>query len=308
MTHPNLVQLDELPELVIDNGDLRGRRTRVGPAAGAVRAGLSRYRLNAGERAMPVHVHADEEDLFYVLRGSGLSWQGGRTYRVAEGDLLVHHPRGAPHTIAGGDGGLDVLAFGSGSDTGMTWLPRARAWWMGPHWLPDDAPNPLAREAAAGPLELPPPEPGRPPHSASLAATAPLRTDRPGYRETYRRLADAAGSVACGLNHCTLEPGQQSAPPHWHSLEEECFVVLAGEGEALLDDATFPLRAGSVLWRPPYSGVAHALRAGAAGLTYLAIGTRRHGDFVYYPRSGKLNLGGGLVFRVELVDYWDGEA
>ena len=40
--HPNIVALDELAEQVIDNGDLRGRRTRVGAAAGALRAGLSR--------------------------------------------------------------------------------------------------------------------------------------------------------------------------------------------------------------------------------------------------------------------------
>jgi uncharacterized cupin superfamily protein len=307
--HPNIVHLDEVEQQVIEDGDLRGRRARVGAAAGARRAGLSRYLLGPGERAMPVHVHADEEEVFYVLAGSGLSWQDGWTYRVQAGDVLVHPPQGAAHALVGGDDGLDVLAFGTGSDMGMTWLPRARAWWMGPHWLPDDAPNPFAREAAAGPLELPDPEPGRPPHSAVLADTPAERTETPGYRETYRALAAAAGSSLCGLNYCELEPGQQGCPQHVHSAEEECYVVLAGEGEALLGDETYPLRAGSVVWRPPASGVAHAVRAGAETMTYLVFGTRRPGEWVYYPRSKKVNLrgSGGAIFRVEPLAYLDGE-
>ena len=63
-------------------------------AAGAPSAsGLSRYRIAAGERAMPVHVHADEEELFYVLGGEGLSWQDGRAYAVRAGDCILHRPR-----------------------------------------------------------------------------------------------------------------------------------------------------------------------------------------------------------------------
>jgi uncharacterized cupin superfamily protein len=305
--HPNIVHLDEVEEQIIDDGDLQGRRTRFGPAAGGARVGLSRYRLRAGERAMPVHVHADEEEVFFVLAGSGLSWQDGWTYRVQEGDVLVHPPQGAAHTIVGGEGGLDVLAFGTGSDTGMTWLPRARAWWMGPHWLPDDAPNPFAREAAAGPLEVPEPEPGRPPHSASLADTSSDRTQMSGYHETYRALAAAAGSSRCGLNHCELEPGQQGSPTHIHSAEEEVYIVLAGSGEALLGEETQPLRPGSVLWCPPAGRVGHAVRAGTEGMTYLVYGTRCPGEWVYYPRSRKVSLRGGVMFRVEPVEYLDGE-
>jgi hypothetical protein len=53
--------------------------------------------------------------------------------------------------------------------------------------------------------------------------------------------------------------------------------------------------------------LAHMLRAGDEGLTYLAYGTRVAGEIVYYPRSRKAWLGRVLV-RVDLVeDYWDGE-
>jgi hypothetical protein len=53
--------------------------------------------------------------------------------------------------------------------------------------------------------------------------------------------------------------------------------------------------------------LAHALRAGQEGMTYLAYGTRDTGEIVYYPRSKKAWLGRVLV-RVEMVeDYWEGE-
>ena len=112
---------------------------------------------------MPVHVHGDEEELFYVLAGEGLSWQDGRTYAVRQGDCILHRPGAEAHTIAGAGEGLDVLAFGSGSDTGVTWLPRAGAWWLEPRWLPAGGPDPFAAEAAAAPLELPAPQPDHPP-------------------------------------------------------------------------------------------------------------------------------------------------
>lgn len=307
--HPNLVHAGDVESLDLARGPLAGRRQRLGVAAGAVRAGLSRYVLAPGERPMPVHVHADEEELFYVIAGAGLSWQDGRAWRVQAGDLLVHLPQGAAHAIVAGEQGMEVLAFGTGSDTGMTWLPRAQAWWMGPRWLPDDGPSPFAREAQAGPLELPEPEPGPAPLSARLDDVAEQRTERAGYRERYRDLGRAAGSVACGVSHAVLERGQLSCPPHWHQLEEECFYVLAGEGEALLGDGLepHPLRAGSLLWRPPASGIAHALRGGPDGLTYLAFGTRHPGEFAWFPRSGKIHFGHGLIFRPQLLDYFDGE-
>lgn len=305
--HPNLVHPDDVPEEAIDRGPLQGRRQRLAAAAGATRIGLSRYRLGPGERPMPVHVHADEEEHFYVVAGSGFSWQAGCVWEVRPGDVVVHPAQGPAHTFVAGPEGCEVLAFGTGSDTRMTWLPRARAWWMGPHWLPDEGAPPFAREAQLGPLELPAPERERCPFVTRRETTPEERSERPGYRERAWRLAAAAGAQRAGLNLCVLEEGSLSCPPHWHGVGEECFVVLGGAGEALLGDAALPLRAGSVLVRPPRSGVAHALRAGAGGMTYLGFGPRVPGDYVFYPRSGKLNVGGGVIFRVELVDYWDGE-
>jgi uncharacterized cupin superfamily protein len=307
------VHWDDVEPVAIDDGDLRGTRWRLGAAAGTTRVGLSRYRLAPGERAMPVHVHGDEEELFYVLAGDGLSWQDGRTYAVRAGDCILHRPRAEAHTIAGAGEGIDVLAFGSGSDTGVTWLPRAGAMWLDPRWLPFDGPDPFAAEAAAGPLELPPPEPERPPTIVSLEE-AELSERRHGDVASVRRdHGDALGSVAIGVGQLVVEPGKLTYPPHCHSAEEEVFVVLAGDGALLLveheeADREEPVRPGSVVVRPPGTRVSHAFRAGDGGLTLLAFGTREPNDIVYYPRSGKVSLRGiGVRFRVERLDYFDGE-
>ena len=78
--------------------------------------------------------------------------------------------------------------------------------------------------------------------------------------------------------------------------------------QLLLGDDEHPVRPGSVVARPPGTGVAHAFRAGERGLTFLAYGTREPNDICFYPRSGKVFFRGvNLVARIESLDYWDGE-
>ena len=305
-SHPNVGHWDDVEPFVIDRGELRGERRRLGPAVGCAGIGCSRYVQAPGERAMPVHQHADEEELFFVLGGSGFSWQDGRVHAVGKGDAMLHLAGAEAHTLVAGDEGIDVLAFGSGSATNMTWLPRARAWWMGPRWLPSDGPSPFALEAAAGPLELPGASP-RPATVVNLDAVALEQETRGRYGWSVRDLGNAAGAVRAGLKHDRLEPGQWTCPPHWHSAEEELFLVLDGTGEVELGTVRHPLRPGSVVARPPGSGEEHALVGGPEGMTYLAYGTRVASDVCFYPRTHKVNFGRGMIFRLQPVDYWDGE-
>jgi uncharacterized cupin superfamily protein len=256
-----------------------------------------------------VHVHADEEELFYVLGGSGLSWQEGRTYRVATGDCIVHRRNAESHTIVAAEEGLDVLAFSSGSETEMTWLPRANAWWMGPRWLPSDGPNPFEREAAVGELDLPEPEPEPRPPTIVATEDVPPEPDRHGKVDSqWRDLGIAVGSVLSGLNQVDIAPGARSCPFHCHGAEEEIFVVLAGDGTLRLGNELHPVQPGHVVARPPATRIAHQFIAGERGLTLLAWGTREANDVVFYPDSNKVSLRGvGIKFRVQPLDYWDGE-
>ena len=295
---------------VIDRGPLQGTRQRLGPVAGCARLSLSRYRLGPGERAMPVHVHADEEELFVVLGGEGLSWQDGRVHAVREGDFILHRAGAEPHTIVGAGAGLDVLAFASGSDTNLTWLPRAGTFWAGPHWIPHDGPSPFEAEAAAGPLELAAPEPAsaRPPTIRRIEDMPAKPWGEGDVRAVRHVVGGALGTVRSGMQETRVQPGRLSSPPHHHSSVEELFVVLGGDGVCILDGDEHPVRRGSIVARPPATRVAHTFRAGDDGLWMLAYSDRALGDMCFYPRSQMVGLLGiQAYFRLEPVGYWEAE-
>jgi uncharacterized cupin superfamily protein len=287
MTRSPIVNLRDIEEQAVASGDIAYRRRRLGAAAGTERIGASLYAVAPGARQMPVHVHGDEEEISYVLSGGGLSWQDGEACSVRAGDTVVHRADEEAHTFLGGEDGLELLAFASGSETSLTWLPRAGVMWAGPRWVPLDAPHPFEAEAAAGPLL--PPEPS--PRGANVVALADIAVTRfPGAE--VRALGAAGGSRRAGLNHVTLRPGVAGAPHHCHALEEELFLVLEGAGTLTLGESELGVRVGDVIARPPATGVAHSLTAGEEGMTYLAYGTRVAGDSVLYPRERKVRLRG----------------
>jgi len=112
-----VIHWDEVDGTTTDVGELGGTWRRLGRAAGTIGVGANRVDLPPGGRSTPVHTHTAEEEIFYVLGGSGLSWQDGRTYRVGAGDCLLHLPRGPAHTLVAGDDGLQVLGFGERART-----------------------------------------------------------------------------------------------------------------------------------------------------------------------------------------------
>jgi uncharacterized cupin superfamily protein len=299
-------------------GHLGGTWTNLGRAAGTVAAGVMRIQIPPGMWSTPAHVHGRNEELFYVLAGSGLSWQDGETYEVRAGDCLVHRVASHAHTLLAGDDGLDVLAFGTRKWDEAPTLTRARSVWLGEGWvvLAGDEDHPWTREVAAGPPELPAAPSPRPPSIVNVTDVAPDDDEVPPEYETeWRDLGRAAGSERTGMSHIRLEPGRLSAQHHCHSAEEEIFVILEGQGTLELvaaprlgaEEEQHPVRAGHVIARPAATRVAHAFRAGEGGLTLLAYGTREPHDIAYYPRSRKLNFRGvGVIVRAEHVDYWDG--
>jgi uncharacterized cupin superfamily protein len=282
--------------------------------------GVKRIQVDAGKWSTPLHLEGAEEEIFYVLGGSGVSvqWEGEESplgYEVAAGDCIVHLPLRNAHTLQAGSDGLDVLAFGERSLAGgVSWLPRAGVAWLGETWAPvgADDDHPWTREAAAGPTDVGEisPRPSNIVHVTDLEA-AERETSTIGRRVRFP--GRAAGSDRTGIRHAEVFAGKLNAPPHCHSAEDEIFVVLEGDGHVLLweEDGVeeHAVRTGSVVSRPAGSGVAHAFRGGADGLTLLMYGTRDPRDVCYYPRSGKVFFTGvGLVARLgEQLDYWDGE-
>jgi len=296
-----------------DVGDMRATFRRLGAAAGATIVGVARIDVDPGCRAGPVHVHGSEEEIFFVLEGSGLAWIDGAVHEVGTGDTIVYLASGPEHTVIAGDEGLSVLAFGENHAPIITRLPRAGVGRRASLVIELSDADPLQREAAAGPLELPEPTP-RPSCIVGLEDVELEAEEAGDISTTERDVARAAGSVRTGLRYNTVPAGKLNCPPHWHANEHELFVVLEGGGELLLYDnhgeiaETHALRAGHCVARPgPGRKLAHALRGGPDGMTYLAYGMRDPSEFVYYPRSRKAWLGSVMV-RLELVDdYWEGE-
>jgi uncharacterized cupin superfamily protein len=288
----------------------------LGHAAGSVGVGVHRIEIDAGKWSTPLHRQTGEEEIFYVLDGSGISLQDDEAYEVRAGDCLVHLAGRKTHTLRAGDDGLDVLAFGTRSRTEIGHLPRAGVAWLGRTWVDvGQGPHPWDREVEAGEPQVG--EPAERPPSIVNLEDAPSE-----FEGRVRALAEGAGSELTGLNWVSLDAGEMGAPPHCHSAEEEIFVVLEGEGAlelwpspqasrlhgAEVARETHPLRRGSVISRPPGTRVGHAFRAGPGGMTYLAYGTRDPNDIAYYPRSNKIFFRGvGLIARLDSLEYDDGE-
>jgi uncharacterized cupin superfamily protein len=277
---------------------------RLGDAVGCTTIGVSRVQIDPGRLSTPPHSHGASEEIVFVLGGTGFSWQDEQVYELRPGDCVVHLADHEEHTLRGGPEGLDVLIYGTRRPTEIGWLPRSGAVRFGWPWVQGRTDDPWDVEAQAEPLAFGDPAP-RP---ANIVNVDETEVDRGGRSdcawETYH-LSKAAGSVQTGLKHETVPEGKLNCPPHCHGSEEELFVVLDGEGTCLLGDEEFPVRRGSIVGRPPGTGVPHAFRG---PLTLLLYGTRDPNDICYYPRSNKIAFWGvGVVGRIESLDYWDGE-
>jgi uncharacterized cupin superfamily protein len=252
----------------VEGSDIDALWQYLGRAAGSVDIGLCRIRVEPGRRPTPAHDHGAEEEIFYVLAGSGLSWRAGETHEVRAGDCLVYRPDEGAHTLVAGDGGLDVLAFGERRPAELAHLPRAGVLWAGPAWVDDSvaAGHPWQREVEAGRLPMPEEVSSRPAWIVHRDDVPGRKLERPGRRAVYRRLGAAAGARTTGLNHIAIAPGLQGSPRHCHGAEEELFIILAGSGTLRVGDEEVSVRTGHVVSRPPGTGLAHSFRAGPDGL------------------------------------------
>jgi uncharacterized cupin superfamily protein len=295
---------DDVEKFRNERGQMAGTWSNLGSPAGSYRCGVTRIELGPGEMPTPAHIHGEAEEIFYVLGGSGLTWMDEKAYEIREGDCIVYKNFHEAHTIRGGDDGLDVLAFGGREYWPTGELPRGRSAWSITGYIEIQDGHPWDREPE---LVWPDPEPEPP---ATIVNLADVEPDVRGGRRR-RGLGEAAGSRWTGMRHIECNAGTLTGPPHVHSAEEEIFVVLEGEGTLeLYGDAseTHPVRKGSVVARPPGTGVPHTFRAGDLGLTVLAWGTRDPNDICWYPRSKKMFWRGtGVIGRIETLDYWDGE-
>ena len=288
---------DDAPTESEDLGTIGGTYTWLGEAVGSRRLGATRSQVLPGHAATPQH--AEDEEVFYVLGGSGWSVQEDGCFAITEGDVVYYGAWEPAHTVVAGDGGLDVIAMGTvEGHVGVTRFPRIDRVRVGGVLAGGDHTHQWELEALLPRVEVADPPDPRP-------ATIVNRDEVParplgGGRARWCR--PALGMRGISLTFAELDAGQEGAPPHCHSEEEELFVVLEGDGVLLLgnDEQQHAVRAGSLVGRPPASRVPHAFRAGDRGMMLLMFSDKRPGDATYYPRTHDVYLR-GLGVRVQAL-------
>ncbi|MEJ7732077.1 MAG: cupin domain-containing protein [Polyangiaceae bacterium] len=98
-------------------------------------------------------------------------------------------------------------------------------------------------------------------------------------------LSEAFGLSQLRLSLERLRPGARSAPPHSHSLREEGFIVLKGQGLFTIGDHSKRVIEGDVvLIRPGTTSVHALLNTEDVDLEIFSFSSQVDGDEVTYQR------------------------
>jgi uncharacterized cupin superfamily protein len=142
---------------------------------------------------------------------------------------------------------------------------------------------------------------------------------REGFRHRGATLGDQAGCERLGMSIYEVEPGQASAPFHWHVGNEEALLTLSGRIELRGPDGARELEPGEVVAFPRGDRGAHRLtNIGDEPARFLMLSEMNYPEIVVYPDSGKVGIrdrhpaSAGKAMRLsfvvdDAVDYWQGE-
>lgn len=118
------------------------------------------------------------------------------------------------------------------------------------------------------------------------------------------------GAAKLGYAVGRMRRGEHYCPYHWHTAEEELFVVLQGTPTVRTPRGTFGLRTGDMIAFPANASGAHRLWNDAeTDAVVLLIANDDGGDVCFYPDSRKfvVEATGTLVRDNPVLDYYDGE-
>lgn len=93
-----VINLDELTlEHFVNGSSFECKGVRIGPVLGAKDLGYSYDIVPPGKRSCPFHSHRAEEEMFFIVRGTGTLRYGNETRRIRAGDIICC-PTGGPET------------------------------------------------------------------------------------------------------------------------------------------------------------------------------------------------------------------
>jgi uncharacterized cupin superfamily protein len=118
------------------------------------------------------------------------------------------------------------------------------------------------------------------------------------------------GAERLGYRATRIEPGAAFCPTHWHTAEEELFIVWEGSPTVEGAHGSTQLRPGDLIAFPTRESGAHKLvNHGDAPATVILIANADSLDVCFYPDSKKLLVDAtDTMVRAEpTLDYYDGE-
>lgn len=152
-----------------------------------------------------------------------------------------------------------------------------------------------------------------------------VNADRGPFAATIGLVGRVLATPSIGINATVVPPGKKAWPRHFHYVNDEIFVILAGAGTLNYGDDAYPLKPGDVVSITAGQEIPFQIENnGAEELRYLSLSTLHGGDVIRYPDSGKIGVFGnrpqlraptradaGSIMRFisadHEVDYWDGE-
>ncbi len=139
----------------------------------------------------------------------------------------------------------------------------------------------------------------------------PLKRGGTGrYDVAHAEVGFLVGGERLGYRVARLDPGTVFCPLHWHSIEEELFIVWDGTPSIRTQDATWPLRAGDLVAFPTRPAGAHqVINESDEPATLILIGINDELDDCFYPDSRKALIGKRdiIVRDYPELDYYEGE-
>ncbi len=127
---------------------------------------------------------------------------------------------------------------------------------------------------------------------------------------TTAEIGQLIGARSMGYAAVRLKRGQHYCPYHWHTAEEEFFVVIAGAPTLRTPRGIFRLRAGDIIAFPADSSGAHRIwNDDATDALVLMVAKLDPADVCFYPDSRKVLVESTdtLVRENPQLDYYDGE-
>lgn len=310
---------------------VRFRHLTSAAIGGDYHVGVQIEELPPGKQTALAHYHIFEEEHVYVLEGALTVRIGATSHEMKAGDYVCF-PAGqkAGHYLINNSGAVcryvvvgesnpnEIVVFTDSNKVMVRSLGRraiydmaaTRGYWDGESTgfaNPADAPRNIS----------PPPETDanpKAPISLDKIAWEPWSEGkRFGGQVKHLTMAVMGRDYHVGMLIEEVAPGRQSCPFHYHLLEEEQALVLAGHGTLRLGDETYEMKPWDYVCFPAGQRAGHCfINTGAEPFRYLMIGERNPHDVCVYPDSNKM-LVRALDREHDIFDmgatrnYYDGE-